>query len=364
MKCGCAGDDRMWRIGQGVAIGVGVIVLVLVLAMAYRAYRQQENARAFAIRPPNGIDEAGFVRIGGIDQWVTIRGEDRANPVILIVHGGPGLAYSPLFAWFRPWEKAFTVVQWDQRGAGKTYGRYGRATPDLSRERIVSDGIELSDYLRGHLHKDKIILLGHSWGSTVGLEMIARRPDLFSAYVGTGQIVDPAQEEAAHAMSLASARGAGDAKSVRALAAAKPPYATADQFMAMHMRAAAYGPANERGYVMKSMPTGLFAPGYSLADLYDNGMGGLFSLRPLFHDIETFDARRVGSSFAVPIVLIQGDLDNVTPTPSVRDYFNEIIAPKKDFVVLPGDGHMALLTDPDRFLAVLLERVRPLVIDA
>ncbi len=353
----------MWRIGQGAAVCSGVVVLVLLLAIAYRAYRQHENAQAFAIGAPNGVDEAGFVRIGGLDQWVTVRGEDRANPVILVVHGGPGLAYSPLFAWFRPWEKAFTVVQWDQRGAGKTYGRYGKATPDLSRERIVSDGIELSDYLRRHLHKDRIVLLGHSWGSTVSLEMIARRPDLFSAYVGTGQVVGAAQEEAAHAMALAAARKAGDLKSVKALVTLGPPYAGSDQMMAARRLASAYAPEAERTYFMRSLPTALFAPGYSLADLYDNGMAGLYSIRPLYNDVNTFDARRLGRNVAVPIVLIQGDLDNITPTPSVKDYFDDLAAPRKDFVVLRGDGHLALLTDPDRFLGALLTHVRPIATD-
>jgi len=336
----------------------GAVLLVVSSALAYRIYRQQQDARAFAIRTPNGIDEAGFVRIGGIDQWVTIRGEDRSNPVILILHGGPGLAYSPLFAWFRPWERWFTVVQWDQRGAGKTYGRYGKATPSLSRETIVSDGIALSDYLRGHLHKDRIVLLGHSWGSTVGLEMVARRPDLFAAYVGTGQVVDAAQEVAAHAMALDAARKANDDGAVRALQAVQPPYATARQMMAAHMRASAYAPAAERAYVTRSLPTALFAPGYSLTDLYDNGAAGLYSIGPLYRDVSSFDAHRLGASFAVPVIIIQGDLDNVTPTASVRDYFDEIAAPRKDLVVLPGDGHMALLTDPDRVLAVLVARVR------
>ena len=353
----------MGWIARAMLVSLGAVVLVVAIALAYRAYRQHRNAEAFAIQTPPGIDEAGFVRIGGIDQWVTIRGQDRSNPVILFVHGGPGLATSMLFAWFRPWERWFTVVQWDQRGAGKTYGRYGKATPDMTMHRIVADGIEVSEYLRAHLHQDKIVLLGHSWGSSVGLSMIAERPDLFSVYVGTGQSVGRAQADAAHAMALAAARNAGDAKAVQAFEANRPPYATADQMMAMTGRAAAYAPAAERAYVVRSLPTGLFAPGYSLADLYDNGMGGLYAIRPLYSDMTAFDARRVGLRFAVPIVFIQGELDNITPTPEVRAYFDQIAAPKKVFIVRPGEGHLALLTDPDGFLAVLLAEVRPLAIE-
>jgi pimeloyl-ACP methyl ester carboxylesterase len=312
----------MPTIARGVLVCVCVVVCLLVLiiavGLAYRALRQHENAQAFAIHTPHGIDEAGFVKIGGIDQWVTIRGEDAANPVILFVHGGPGLAISPLFAWFRPWEKWFTLVQWDQRGAGKTYGRYGKSTPDMSRDRIVSDGIELSEYLRRRLHHGKIIVLAHSWGASVGLVMVAGRPDLFSAYVGAGQVTGAAQEEAAHAMALAAARKAGDVKAIKAFETTRPPYVSADQMMDMHMRAVAYSPLAERTYVTRSAPTALVAPGYSLIDLFDNGMGGLFSIRPLFHDMTSFDARRVDRRFAVPMIFIQGELDNITPTPSVR----------------------------------------------
>lgn len=342
---------------------IAVLAVALAGALAYRAHRQNENARVFAIHTARGVDEAGYVKIGGINQWVTIRGEDSTNPVILFVHGGPGLATSPLYAWFRPWEKSFTLVQWDQRGAGKTYGLYGKSTPDMSRDKIVSDGIELSEYLRNRLHQSKIILLGHSWGSSLAIEMIAKRPDLFSAYVGTGQVVDAAQEASAHDMALAAAREAGDEKSVAAFERKRPLYAKARDMMAMHACAAVFAPAAERGYVLRSMPTALFAPGYSLADLYNNGMGGLYSIPPLYRDMIAFDARRVGRTFTVPIFMIQGDLDNVTPTPSVRAYFDEITAPQKEFIVLKGDGHLALLTDLDRFLATLMARVRPLVVE-
>ena len=94
----------------GVAAGLAFLLVIVAIGLAYRLYRKHQNALAFAISAPNGISEARFVTIGGIDQWVTIRGQDRDNPVLLILHGGSGLATSPLFAWFRPWEEAFTVI--------------------------------------------------------------------------------------------------------------------------------------------------------------------------------------------------------------------------------------------------------------
>ena len=105
---------------------LGILVLVIVIgALSYRAWRQHENAVALAITTPNGITEHTFVRINGIDQYITIRGEDRRNPVLLILAGGPGNTLVSLAQVFRPWEKYFTIVQWDQRGAGKTFEQNG-----------------------------------------------------------------------------------------------------------------------------------------------------------------------------------------------------------------------------------------------
>ncbi|HEY6455626.1 MAG TPA: alpha/beta fold hydrolase [Steroidobacteraceae bacterium] len=152
----------------------GLASFGITLPEAYRVLRVQQ-VDAMAIRDAegpvftlNGIAERGFVRIGGIRQWVTIRGDDRRNPAVLILHGGPGDAYSQLAYFYHDWERAFTVVQWDQRGAGRTYRLYGMATPDMTLDQLLEDGAEVADYARRRLNRPKIILLGHSWGSALG----------------------------------------------------------------------------------------------------------------------------------------------------------------------------------------------------
>lgn len=167
-------------------------------------FLRRRTARDYAISTPNGIQEDRYVTLGGIEQWISIRGEDRNNPVILLVHGGPGDATSLYgYALLRSWFKRFTVVQWDQRGAGRTYERDGPSTPMVTIDRIVQDGIELSDSLRRELKKDRIVVVGHSFGSIVGLEMVKARPDLYYAFVGTGQIGAPADSTLAAAYRLA-----------------------------------------------------------------------------------------------------------------------------------------------------------------
>ena len=107
-------------------------------------FLRERNAKRFAVDPAKGIEESSYVAIGGIDQWVTIRGEDRNNPVLLLLHGGPGDVTNPwTFALFAPWEKHFTVVQWDQWGAGRTLRKNGSAvTSAMTLDRMVQDGIE------------------------------------------------------------------------------------------------------------------------------------------------------------------------------------------------------------------------------
>ncbi len=184
--------SRLLRVAAGAAV---VVVALLIAAFGYRAWRQHDNALAYAITAPQGVEEASFVPIGAIDQWIAIRGEDRANPVLLYLHGGPGRSSTPLAPALRSWEKHFTVVMWDQRGAGKTFGRNGTDEQPMTVARMVDDGIEVTEYLRRHLDKKTIVLLGHSWGTELGVLMAKQRPDLFSAYVGTGQVVSIAEKE-------------------------------------------------------------------------------------------------------------------------------------------------------------------------
>jgi pimeloyl-ACP methyl ester carboxylesterase len=124
---------------------IALIVFAVAATLGYRADLQHHNAQAFAIHTPNGIDEAMYVKIGGIDQWVQIRGQNRNNPVILMLHGGPGASWLPLTALFVPWEKDFTVVQWDQRGAGKTLETTGDSVAEtMSIDRMTQFGLEVS----------------------------------------------------------------------------------------------------------------------------------------------------------------------------------------------------------------------------
>lgn len=167
-----------------------------------------------------------FLKIGGIEQWVTIKGDNRNNPLVLFLHGGPGDALSPYAdAMFQGWQKEFTLVQWDQRGAGRTYGKTGQSIAStMTIDRMVRDGIELSEYLTHHLHKKKIIITGGSWGSILGIYMAHARPDLFYAYIGTAQIVNWRKDlSASYARVLKLARTSDNQQAITALTSIGPP---------------------------------------------------------------------------------------------------------------------------------------------
>ncbi len=174
------------------------------------------------------------MRIGGIDQWVSIRGTDRRNPVLLYIHGGPGYVSIPMSWWFnRGWEEYFTIVQWDQRAAGKTHLLTDPATiaPTLTRERMIADAEEMAAWVRRELGKDKIFVLGHSWGSFLGLQLAKRRPEWLHAYIGVAQLIDgPENERRGWRFAVDAARRTGNAEAMREFEAIAP-YAALGQIV-------------------------------------------------------------------------------------------------------------------------------------
>ena len=157
------------------------------------------------------IDEGLFVTIHGVDQWVTMRRHDLNNPVLLLISGA-GAALSGMAPLFAAWERDFKFVQWDQPAAGATQARSGDLPAgELSIDRIVRDGIAVTEFVRRRLEPERIVLIGLFGGSMVGLNGVKRRADLFCVYVGTGQIVDWARQDAAsYTMVLAQAYAAHD----------------------------------------------------------------------------------------------------------------------------------------------------------
>jgi pimeloyl-ACP methyl ester carboxylesterase len=321
---------------------------------------------AASTRIPEPVNESMFVPIGGIEQWITIKGDDRDNPVILFLHGGPGDALSPFAdALFGGWEKDFTLVQWDQRGAGRTFGKNGPSTdPPMTVERMVQDGVEVATYLTKHLGKKKIILMGGSWGSILGIHMAHTRPDLFYAYVGWAQLVNWwKNDSASYARVLALAQAAGDQQAIAALTSiGAPPWNAVAKWPVFHKW--------ERAYQAKRVtePPALetISPAYaSAAERAQYDAADDFSFEQLWGmtlsgPLTKVDLPALGTTFAIPIFVIQGHEDLTAVPELAKAYFDSIKAPRKHFYLVPGTGHEPSATELTLIHKVLLDRVRPL----
>jgi len=342
-----------------------VISLAAIVAAACTAVR---NSAAKAVAggasgANSSVAEEGFVRIGGIEQWVTIHGENRANPVIVVLHGGPGEAQTPFQALYTGWQKQFTVVQWDQRGAGRTFGRNGKATPEMTLDRLVQDAIEVAEYACRYLGTNKVILLGHSWGTFLGVNIIKKRPDLFCAYVGTGQVVGWTRGMAAqYAYTLRQAKAEGNKDAVRELEEiGPPPFEIGPKFFTLHKWLNHYLPASDTNYIRQQMDIVRSAPNFSSQDVQDWENGEDFSGRQLYSAEVSEDLQTtLGYDMPVPFFIIDGEQDHIAPVDVASRYFHKINAPQKRMILIKGAGHFAYATNQDQFLAALVRYVRPL----
>ena len=297
------------------------------------------------------IDDGLFVDIHGLEQWVTLRGRDVGNPALMIVTGA-GAAFSSMAPLFAAWEQDFTVVQWDQPGAGATCARHGAAPAPFTYDRLARDGTAVAEWVRARLGV-KLGLFCVSGGSVTGLKMIAARPDLFGVYVGNGQVVDwTAQEAASYALILAHARAAGDAAAVTEIEAVGPPpwleiagdmikgkYAnamTAPEQAALSPAVMAHvrTPPEDAAYVARGLPA---------VDPYVSSLAAYEALKP---ELGRFKARELGPGFSVPMVFLQGAQDAHTTTPEVAAYAAQIDAPAVVYEEIAEGGHMSsFLTD-------------------
>jgi pimeloyl-ACP methyl ester carboxylesterase len=351
-------------IGSILAGAAGVIAAPVAGGLAWRKARQRQVAKALAITTPNGIVEQRFIKVGGIDQWIQLRGEDRANPVLLVLHGGPGWPNAVFTLPLRPWEQHFTVVQWDHRGAGKTLGRTGKANSgEMTFDRRVDDAVEVIEFLRQHLGVDKVVVLAESMGTLTGLPLAMRRPDLVAALVVTDLYVNMAANEARkYQLTLERLQAAGNKKGVAALEAigADPTrwdLGAWNTNMAWAFRTNVPTPNLDRRLLF---PLALSSPIYSLRDLVSLFVGFQWSTAQMFSELMAYDAWRLGTRFEVPFFLFQGQTDVITLTTLAEDYFAEVEAPTKGLALIRDAGHFAAFTQPKRFLAELLTRVYPL----
>jgi pimeloyl-ACP methyl ester carboxylesterase len=348
-----------------------LLVVVLSSALLYRKYLQHKVAQERAITSLNGINSLETARIGGIDQWIEARGHDVNNPILLFIHGGPGVAFIPMSGAFQdPWEKSFTVAEWDQRGAGKTY-----ASNDLKLQRktmnvpqMEQDALEVANYLRTRFNKEKIFVVGHSWGSILGLWLAHEHPELVYAYVGTGQVVNMQQNEVvAYNDALQEARSRHNEQAIKDLEgiAPYPPPNPDSNKMAIARNwerdLLAQSPDAAGFLDIKRIITGIVStPGYSLADDLGFFRGQMLSLNTFLPEVMKLDLNTLGPDFRVPIFFFEGRYDPYCRPSLVVDYTKTISAPQKEVVWFENSGHFPFFEEKQQFKDELVRRVLPL----
>jgi len=311
---------------------------------------------------PGGVAMVTKVRLGGTDQWVSIRGDDPANPVLLHLSGGPG---SSDVGWVRtfnqPLERRFTVAVWEQRGAGKSYPAVD-PTGALTLDRLVADGMELSQWLARRYGAAKIYLTGNSWGSTLGVLMAQRRPDLFHAFVGTGQMVSQREtDRILYRQLTAYAERTGDRRLRDRLAAAgEPPYREVlDYAMVMEYYDVLEPYRHVPGFEAAQGPKGFFPDEYGLLDTWNEvrgfaDMGGL-----LYPQLQGVDFRTDVPRLDVPVYFVQGRHELTARSTLAEQWIAGLRAPVKRVWTFENSGHNADAEEPGRYHDVLVNTVLP-----
>jgi proline iminopeptidase len=316
---------------------------------------------------PGGIDELKAIEIGGIKQWIHVRGNDAHNPILLYLHGGPG---SPMMAesWTfqRPWEDFFTVVQWDQRGAGKTFGESGRKVDrSMTVDQMQADAESLIEWLRRTYGKEKIFLLGHSWGSILGVKVAQHHPEWLYAYIGVGQVVGVRRNESVgYEQTLAKARALNNAQAVKELESIAP-YPNADGTTSLSklvterkwdvaLGGMIYGHDADNEVQRWSM-----SPDYNASDVKSAELGEESTIGVLWSQLPQIDFDKV-SHFECPVFIFAGAEDRTTPQTLAKEFFDRIQAPQKKFYKIEGAAHYVVSERPGIFLLDLVRDIRPL----
>jgi proline iminopeptidase len=342
--------------------GIGVLS-----ATVYRFFVQRKIASSRAIHTPDGINTLESVRIGGINQWIEVRGESVKNPILLFIHGGPGSAFMPVARGFQdPWEKYFTVVQWDQRGAGKTYSSNSkeiqRQTTNVAQ--MHADTLEVVNYLRKRFGRDKIFVLGHSWGSFLGLQLAHDHPELMYAYIGVGQATDSWQNEVVlYNETLEEARRIQNKDAIQQLTSIAPYPSQNITFKQIRIvrqwSGALIGPSQTDESWMS--PQAIFvAPEYSLLNNLDWIRGQFFSIDMILPELAKIKLADLGYDYRVPVFFLEGRHDPYTPASVAREFFDKMNDPDKEFVWFENSGHFPFSEEPQKFTDVLVQKVLPL----
>lgn len=333
----------------------GWFMLVLLVLVAVRALIPPGTP---ALKAEGSIAALEQVRLGGVEQWVLMRGVDRTAPVVLFIHGGPGNPQISVARRFmRQLEEHFVVVNWDQRGAGKSWSsEIDPAT--MTVEQFVDDTLELTDWLRERFDQDKIFIVGHSWGSYIGTLAVREQPELFHAYIGVGQMVSFEESESlSYQYTIEAARRQANAKAVAELEAlGPPPYPRGmdDVIVQRNWLARLGGLQRQVNMTLEIARSIALGREYTLLDGWRYVQGATFSIEHLYDALTEVDLFEQVGALDVPVWFVTGKHDYITVPSVTQRYSKELGAPSAEFVLFENSAHLPLFEEPERFVDLML----------
>ncbi len=293
----------------------------------------------------NSVSKIEFVEIGGLEQCVLIRSENKNNPLLLFLHGGPGMPMMYLAHEFqRPLEKNFTVVQWDRRGAGKTFSRNKATVESMNVRQIIDDAYELIDTLRNRYKQNKVILVGHSFGSYIGSIMVHEKPELFSAYVSVGQVVD--SEKSTVLQEGFIREQAKKNKREEILLALNQTEKPGFENWLFEFG----GELKNSKSFFPLVWSGMQAPEYTSKEVLGVAQGSSFSSANMKYNVLNKSIYYEILEYKIPVYFFVGKHDYTTPHKLIDEYYNLISAPKKDIVYFENSAHFPFFEEPENFV--------------
>jgi pimeloyl-ACP methyl ester carboxylesterase len=312
------------------------------------------------LRAAGGVNRLEQIMLGGVKQWISIRGAHPDRPVLLFLHGGPGSAnLAKLRVQVPELEQHFVVVNWDQRGAGKS-AQVGSNYAGLSREQLVSDGHELVTYLKSRLGVEKVYLMGFSWGSVLGLSLVKAHPEDFAAFISVGQEVDfAAGEKLSLEYTRQMAQRTGDKQAQAELAGINPAYNSPDWERQLNLErkwllqfGGVYHTANSYGHEIGMM---LKAPEYSLFEVGLWPFSSSRSLKQMWPELMKINFFEEVPQVDCPAAFFVGRYDFNTPGQLIEAYYQKLQAPAgKRLVWFENSAHDIFFDEPEQLTQELL----------
>jgi pimeloyl-ACP methyl ester carboxylesterase len=314
---------------------------------------------------PGSIATLEPMMLGGVRQWLLVRGRSEDSPLLLKLHGGPGQAEMATVGLNGLLERDFVVVEWDQRGAGKS-GASIQPTAAMNIGQLVADTVELTEHLTQRFGKRKLIIVGHSWGSIIGLTAVQRRPDLYSAFVSTGLIANFAEgQQAAYSFLLAEAERRSASKALAELTAlGSPPYEGDDDGTKWRRCARWLG---EFGAVWHSpdkfdrIRWMISSIEYSWPEKLRFNRAAARSFNLLYQDLVSVNLFETVPQVQVPVFFAEGRYDQLAPVEVAERYFSALVAPAKEWVLFENSAHFPQWEEKERFHDLLVSTVVPAV---